>query len=268
VPTAGPVAVVWNSYDWIRLYDVKDTRPKRKPTEKQLGALAEGRERLEKMLTCTECGFRFFKKEDVVEGVCAYCNERTAELERIKVIREEAKEVFLSWLDEDFLILDTKTTGLQGEIVEIAIIDRQRNVLFDSLIKPTVPIPEEVIAIHGITNEAVKNAPNWFDVWDTVRMVLQGKKILIYNADFDEQMIFHSCAAHGIPFTPLGSECVMKTYADYVGSDRWLKLSDASGECTQHRALDDCFSVLSLLQRVFQEISEGHRILSGEEASI
>jgi DNA polymerase III epsilon subunit-like protein len=62
---------------------------------------------------------------------------------------------------EVFLILDTETTDLHAaEIVEIAIIDRLGNVLFKSLIKPTFPISDEVIEIHGITNEAVKIRPD------------------------------------------------------------------------------------------------------------
>jgi DNA polymerase-3 subunit epsilon len=62
----------------------------------------------------------------------------------------------------EYIILDVKTTGLDGdsEIVEIAIIDLDENPLFETLIKPVSLIPEEATAIHGITNEMVENAPS------------------------------------------------------------------------------------------------------------
>jgi hypothetical protein len=43
-----PVAVVWNSYQWIDLYDISQCRKKRKPSQKQLEALKKGREKLKK----------------------------------------------------------------------------------------------------------------------------------------------------------------------------------------------------------------------------
>lgn len=55
----------------------------------------------------------------------------------------------------NYIILDTETTGLDNtaEIVEISVINDQGEVLLDTLIKPTKPIPGDATAIHGITNE-------------------------------------------------------------------------------------------------------------------
>ena len=46
------------------------------------------------------------------------------------------------YYNSDFVVLDTETTGLdsRAEIVEISIIDKHGNTLFDSLIKPKNPI--------------------------------------------------------------------------------------------------------------------------------
>ncbi|WP_374188802.1 exonuclease domain-containing protein, partial [Shewanella morhuae] len=47
-----------------------------------------------------------------------------------------------------------------SEIVEISIIDAvSGEILLDTLVKPVGVIPDDVIAIHGITNEMVADAP-------------------------------------------------------------------------------------------------------------
>lgn len=72
--------------------------------------------------------------------------------------RQQARE----WL-RNCVILDVETTGLDkyAEIVEISIIDEQGHILLNTLVKPLEPIPDDVIAIHGITNEMVASAPSW-----------------------------------------------------------------------------------------------------------
>lgn len=65
------------------------------------------------------------------------------------------------------LIVDTETTGLgdDAEIVEIAVVDSQGSIVFDSLVKPRRPIPREASDIHGITNAAVEDAPGFAQLW-------------------------------------------------------------------------------------------------------
>jgi DNA polymerase III epsilon subunit-like protein len=70
--------------------------------------------------------------------------------------------------DPRVVYLDTETTGFgkRAEIVDIAVVDGGGQVLFESLVRPTRRIPAEVIAIHGITNADVKDAPEWGDLYD------------------------------------------------------------------------------------------------------
>ncbi len=65
------------------------------------------------------------------------------------------------WLHDQALFLDTETTGLddQAEIVEIAIADHTGQPVFESLVKPVVPITPHLTAIHGIDNDMVADAP-------------------------------------------------------------------------------------------------------------
>lgn len=68
------------------------------------------------------------------------------------------------------VFLDTETTGLgcSDEIVELSVIDARGDVLIDTLIKPVQPISPDAEAIHGISNEMVRNAPAFAQVWPSL----------------------------------------------------------------------------------------------------
>ena len=94
------------------------------------------------------------------------------------------------------LIVDTETTGLgdDAEIVEIAVVDSQGSIVFDSLVKPSRPIPREASDIHGITNAAVADAPGFAQLWAAeLKGVLRtAPHVAIYNADYDVRLITQS----------------------------------------------------------------------------
>lgn len=274
-PGSKPEAKVWNSYNWINLYDINKARPPRPLTHKQKENLRKGRARLKELLTCSKCNESMDFKRDMVDDICKYCHwkevdkaEQAWREEQWRIEQEEREQEirdmidsgtskFREWYEKDYVILDTETTGLYGaEIVEISIVSKDGKVLFDSLIKPTIDIPQEAIHIHGISNESVKDAPTWADVWPQIEEIITSNLVLIFNDQFDRGVINNSCRAHGIepPRENMESDCVMQTYADFVGSERWISLTNALGELTEHRALEDCKSVLKLLDRVYKEI--------------
>ncbi|HFJ9318690.1 TPA: exonuclease domain-containing protein [Bacillus tropicus] len=153
---------------------------------------------------------------------------------------------------DQFVILDTETTGLtlRDQIIEISVIDLAGKILLNSLVKPTIIIPAEATSIHGITNEMVHGAPSWTTIYKELLEVTVGKTILIYNAEFDLGMIENTCIANNVEFKDFKSTCVMKMYADYADSKKWISLSDATELTIKHRAASDCFAVLELLQQL------------------
>lgn len=168
------------------------------------------------------------------------------------------------WLKSNFLILDTETTGLgdDAEIVEISIIDCQGDVLVNTLVKPSRPIPAEATAIHGITDEMVAGAPTWcFTLIHMVAPAIAGREVVIYNADYDVRLLNQSCTMNRLPIPQLGikAHCAMLAYAEFYGqkSDRggykWQKLTAAAeqqgvtSEGVAHRALADCLTTLSVI---------------------
>ena len=87
----------------------------------------------------------------------------------------------------EYVFLDTETTGLDddAQVVEIAIVDDTGAVLFESLVKPTVPVEPEAAAIHGIGPDRLASAPTWPEIAEQVRAALEGKTVVIFNSDFD-----------------------------------------------------------------------------------
>src|SRR5580693_4927267 len=69
------------------------------------------------------------------------------------------------WTDATLVALDLETTGkypLDAEICEMAAVKWQNGQIvdtFQTLIRPTQPMSQAVIAIHNITNEMVADAP-------------------------------------------------------------------------------------------------------------
>lgn len=108
-----------------------------------------------------------------------------------------------------FACLDTETTGLSpesgGKICEIAVsVSQGRRVVdeFSTLLNPGLPMSPEVIAIHGITNEMVKDAPSFADVLPRLLGLLDNCVIVAHNADFDVSFLRAEFAACGMRFPP------------------------------------------------------------------
>ncbi len=181
--------------------------------------------------------------------------------------RQQAIEIARQKLALSPLYLDTETTGRErsSEIIEISIIDDLGQVVFESLMRPTRPIPLEVTRIHGITNEMVNNASNWMLVWPHVRDVLAGHSVGIYNAEFDLRMIRQTLDIFRMRWSApenFSSFCIMKLYAQYKGewnsmrgSYRWHSLEDAGRQCriplpNSHRAKDDSLLARAVLHYI------------------
>ncbi len=92
-------------------------------------------------------------------------------------------------LERPIAFLDIEATGLnvsKDRIVEIAIIkvnpDGSESE-FVSLVNPEMPIPEEVIAIHGITNDKVKDAPTFAALAGSLVAFIEDADLAGYNSN-------------------------------------------------------------------------------------
>lgn len=98
------------------------------------------------------------------------------------------------------IMLDTETTGLSPqngdrmvEIGAIEVINREVNHqnAFHHYINPLRDIPDEVVRIHGITNDKVKDCPSFPEIADGFLNFIEGATLVIHNAPFDLGFIMH-----------------------------------------------------------------------------
>ena len=177
----------------------------------------------------------------------------------------------LTWIcsnmtQSSWIVLDTETTGLPGEIVDLAIIDSRGEVVFDSLLRPMIRIPEEATRVHGITDEDVSDAPLFPEKWPEIQSLLVNKRIITYNAKFDRNCLIFTANKHRIDLGYMEWECLMLAYATYrgepneYGSPRWHKLGDACAHhgieiVHAHRAIGDAWAAYQLMKMIAKQHS-------------
>lgn len=239
---------------WLWLYDEHEATPAKACTPAQLAALERGR----MVRHCLRC------KQDVPRaqfddkhGICYSCQnemeweEREA---RIALAREGAVKWARKLMSSNgWLVLDTETTGLDYgcEPVQIGVLAADGSTLIDTLIRPAGPIPPDSTLIHGITDARVANAPRFAEVYPVLAELLRGKRVVVYNADFDTMILEGTCRHYGLPTIEAAEyDCAMIAFArycgewsDYFGDFKWQPLPGGD-----HTAIGDCRATLDLIK--------------------
>jgi DNA polymerase-3 subunit epsilon len=104
--------------------------------------------------------------------------------------------------------IDLETTGINistDRIVELAIVKINTDgtqVSKRRLINPLIPIPAVVSAIHGITDEMVKDAPTFKQISNEVKQFLENCDLAGYNSNrFDIPMLVEEFLRAGLDFS-------------------------------------------------------------------
>ena len=152
-------------------------------------------------------------------------------------------------LETDAVIVDTETTGLleysRVEVIELAVLTMRGKVVYHSRFHPRYRIPKRTTAIHGITNEDVRNAPTFKEEYQNILKSIHSRIVIAYKADFDKGVISNTCGLYKLEPPECRWECAMHAWTAFQESGKWLPLPDA-----KHNALDDCRSVLKLLRQM------------------
>ncbi|MBW9114751.1 3'-5' exonuclease [Rhizobium cauense] len=176
-----------------------------------------------------------------------------------KLERREIAQSIRSHFPLRGVILDTETTGLsprRDEIIEVGIIaftfDEQGAIgdvigVYGGLQQPSASIPAEITRLTGITDEMV--AAQVIDIGAVRSLIEPADLIIAHNASFDRPF----CEAFSPVFSGKAWACSNSEIdwpaRGFEGTKLGYLIGQAGFFHEGHRAVDDCFALLEVLDR-------------------
>ena len=162
----------------------------------------------------------------------------------------------------DFVVIDVETANADlSSICQVGIASFRDGALagtWVSLVNPEDYFSPINIAIHGIDEYQVKDAPTWKDVFPDIRSLLQGR-IVVSHTPFDRAALIRACeraCLAGCEFTWLDSaRVVRRAWREFSRSGYGLSNVAAhfGVEYKAHDALEDARCAGLLLLRAIDE---------------
>lgn len=189
-----------------------------------------------------------------------------------RVTRNKGKS--LLELPNDFTIIDLETTGFgpYSDIIEIAMLRIRGNEIadtFQSLIKPTDSISDEIIELTGITNEMLIDAQPIEAVIPTVQDFISGDIVVAHNANFDINFLYDAMNEHlDIDFNNDFVDTLRiarKAYHQFPKhSLSYLAENIPLEKKNNHRALGDCMATYELFNKCKSKIISENILLQSK----
>ena len=171
------------------------------------------------------------------------------------------------WSEQPIAFLDTETTGIDpatgDRIVELGIVVGVRGEIVERLnwlINPERPIPDGARAVHGISDDDVKDAPVFSTIALAISEAMTGKIPAAYNAPFDKGFVAAELGRSGLAADLLPpcmrAECVwldpLVWARELQKYEKGKKLTDVAGRLgikldNAHRASDDAEAALRVM---------------------
>ena len=164
---------------------------------------------------------------------------------RYATLAQRAAERDFGLLEDDVVIVDTETTGLDFkncELIEIAAARlRGRQIVeeFDMFVRPEKKIPVEIIQLTHITNDMVEDAPSALEATAAFREFAGDAPLIAHNATFDRHFL-EKGAQGEVGVAWVDSLELSRIVLPCLTSHKLADLSRAFGLSTPtHRAIDD-----------------------------
>lgn len=171
------------------------------------------------------------------------------------------------WTQLSFVAFDTETSGaypIGNEIIEVGLVrwENGREIQsLDQLIRPHKPIGEEVIKIHGITNEMVAEAPVMKSVIKSISDFIGDSVLIAHHAPFDLGFLSYDLELYGeaLPTAPplcssLISRKLIKGSENHKLQTLVKFLNIEAGPA--HRAESDARACLQVALHCFRQLGE------------
>jgi DNA polymerase-3 subunit epsilon len=166
-------------------------------------------------------------------------------------------------LDEcAFAVVDVETTGMRASggdrITDVAVVvvhGQRRELVFESLVNPGVPIPLRIAQLTGISDSLVREAPPFEQVADALLAALAGRVFVAHNARFDWGFVtaeVRRARAYGLEGARLCTVRLARRLVPQLESKSLDSLSQFFGLENQarHRAAGDALATADLLLRL------------------
>ena len=109
-------------------------------------------------------------------------------------------------LPDDYIVLDTETTGLPyenglpdiGRLCITIVRHREIEESIELKTRPQTRISEEAQSIHGITNEQAAGFESFDSQWNQISDYMKDQLIVIHNASFDWPILLDHVAQYGL----------------------------------------------------------------------
>lgn len=181
-------------------------------------------------------------------------------------------------MEKKFVALDFETTGLQvegtnpDEAISLGLVDKDRKVLMDTLLRHSKPSDPAALRVHGHTWEATRKAPRLGAVLPEFKRLIDGKAILCYCVNnFDAKILISTCLAHCQPTLDLRRRTIQvlgpfamfySEWNEHYGNYKYQSLVTAArffgiDTTGAHGVTADCLMTLEVVKRMAEwELSE------------
>lgn len=160
-----------------------------------------------------------------------------------------------------FVVFDSETTGLdpaKDQVVQLGAVRVVNGKLiagetFDTLVKPTIPIPASATKIHHIDNRMVKDAPDFADAHARLHGFTSDAVIVAHNAPFDMAFLQRQSKASALEFDNPVLDTVHLSAIVFGGSATHtldaisLRLGITIPDDMRHTALGDAIATAEVL---------------------
>jgi DNA polymerase-3 subunit epsilon len=180
-------------------------------------------------------------------------------------------------LERPLAVLDLETTGIdlkKDRIVEISVLKVMPGGLTEhhtERLNPGIPIPLEVIAIHGITDADVANAPRFEERADFLLALLEGCDLCGFNIKrFDLPLLYNEFVRVGRSFSLEGRSIIdpQEIFHNYEPRDLSAAVRFYLGRNheTRHEAAGDVLATAAVLDAMLTRYSDLPRDVPGLHA--
>jgi DNA polymerase III epsilon subunit family exonuclease len=169
-------------------------------------------------------------------------------------------------VDRPIAFVDTETATLLGaphllEIGAVRVVDGEAVDRFESLVRPQVPIEAEATAIHGIENEAIRDAPDAGEVLARFLAWLGEDWMAAHGARFDAGVLAFESVRWGLPLSSAPMLDTVKIARKLLPDSPDHKLPTLCqvldiDTLVHHRALPDAVSCWKVLEACVERLPE------------